>query len=236
VRAPLVQAKVAERTGEGFGEHKVHSNCTGMRSPVRQDLEAPACRDLLGTSQDGPKGVENMKTAALVLVSLLLLVAPAASQTTNDNLVVPGVRIGKWTLQMTIDDLLRMNGPGSPQLFNAGCHLGLSARRDFWLYPWALLAFGADTFDQKKVEVLIAGIGGGVVPFKIDKGLTLLQSKRSDILTVYRKPTVVLKGAYGQSDLIYDKIGLGFRVSYDGGRIRLIYVFRPGTAKSLWKF
>ncbi len=177
-----------------------------------------------------------MKTAFLVVLALLLLVAPAVSQADDDHLIMPGVRIGKWMLKMTIDELLQMNGAVSPTLFLAGGQLSLSARRDSWTYEWVLLAFGASTFDRKKVEVLTGGIGGGVVPFKTDKGITLLQSKRSDIFKVYGEPTVVLKGAYGQSELIYDKIGIGFRVFNDGGGIRLIFVFRPGTAKSFWKF
>ncbi len=39
--------------------------------------------------------------------------------------------------------------------------------------------------------------------------------------------------------LIYDKIGLGFRVfgeGDEGGGIRVIWVFRPGSAKTIWKF
>src|SRR3990170_4152679 len=49
-------------------------------------------------------------TAALGVLILLLLAPPAVSQIPDDKLIVPGVRIGKWTLKMTINDLLRMNG------------------------------------------------------------------------------------------------------------------------------
>jgi len=57
--------------------------------------------------------------AALGVLVLLLLAPPVVSQVPDDKLIVPGVRIGKWTLEMTIDTLRQMNGPenigpGSP--------------------------------------------------------------------------------------------------------------------------
>jgi hypothetical protein len=183
-----------------------------------------------------PRGEENVKSSMLVLLVLLLAAGPAVSQTSDDTLIVPGVRIGKWTLKMTIDDLLRMNGPVNPVLFNAGSEQTLDARQDVWVYGWLLQALGAVTIDRRTIEVLVAGDGGRVVPFKTDRGITLLQSRRRSILAVYGKPTAALKASYGQSELIYEKIGLGFRVYDDGGQIQAIYVFRPGRAKSFWKF
>jgi hypothetical protein len=41
-------------------------------------------------------------------------VAPAIAQVADDRLIVPGQRIGSWTLDMTIADLLRTNGPRVP--------------------------------------------------------------------------------------------------------------------------
>ncbi len=179
-----------------------------------------------------------MRTAILLLLTVLLMAPPAVSQPPDDKLVVPGVRIGKWRLQMTIDDLLRMNGPASPVL-----HYADSIRsRDFWQYSWYSVAFGAQTFDKKKVEVLVAGAGGdlnSVVPYRTDKGVILLKSVRSDILKGYGKPTVALKPDDTHYVLIYDMIGLGFGVfgeGDEGGGVRVIWVFQPGSAKSIWKF
>ncbi len=65
----------------------------------------------------------------------------------------------------------------------------------------------------------------------------LLQSTQSDILKVYGKPTTMLKAAStGMLDLIYDEIGVGFRVLDPSGTIRHIKVFRPGSAKNIWRF
>ncbi|MGH2375177.1 MAG: hypothetical protein ACRDIC_17120, partial [bacterium] len=46
----------------------------------------------------------------LFLVLLMMQVPTVASPTPDDTLVMPGLRMGKWTLTMTIDDLVRMHG------------------------------------------------------------------------------------------------------------------------------
>jgi hypothetical protein len=51
-----------------------------------------------------------MKRVGLFLLLLLLLAPPATSQVPDDKLIVSGQRIGKWALEMTVDDLVRMNG------------------------------------------------------------------------------------------------------------------------------
>ncbi len=52
-----------------------------------------------------------MRGTACVLFLLVVLAAPGFAQAPDDKLIVSGQRIGKWTLEMTIDDLLRINGP-----------------------------------------------------------------------------------------------------------------------------
>ncbi len=145
-------------------------------------------------------------------------------------MIVPGVRIGKWTLQMTLDDLLREIGPSIPQLYT-----DISNRRDFWVYIWN--SFAVYTSDKKKIEVLVAGRGmvSPVPVYRTDKGITLSRSTRSDIVKAYGETTVVLKTGNGQSIVVYDGIGLGFRL-LDEDAIRLILVFQSGSAKSIWKF
>ena len=55
-----------------------------------------------------------MMRATLVLVLLFILggVSSVASQgqVSDDRLIVPGVRIGKWTLEMSIDALWEVEG------------------------------------------------------------------------------------------------------------------------------
>lgn len=171
-----------------------------------------------------------MKWIGLLLL-VLLAASQAASQVPDDKVIVPGVRIGKWTLQMTIDDLLQLNGPASPSHY-----AGVIGGEDFFYYEWSSLGLAADTYDKKKVELLRVGVGMGSGGYVTDKGIAMGLSKRSDIVKVYGEPTVVLKKG-DQSNLIYDKIGVVFRGFFDADQgVRSIFIFRPGSAKSIWKF
>ena len=52
-----------------------------------------------------------MKMAAVVSIAgFLLLASSAASQTPDDNLIVPGQRIGKWTLAMSVEAIVKVLG------------------------------------------------------------------------------------------------------------------------------
>ena len=170
-----------------------------------------------------------MKTAVPVLLALLLLVAPALSQTADDNLIVPGVRIGKWTLQMTIDDLVRMNGPYYSLTVSFP-----DMRHEYHFFRWERFDFGVDTIDRRTVELLVMG-DLGVAPYKTDKGIGL-QSARADVLKAYGKPTMETAPRPGLTNMIYDAIGINFLVYDTGGPLRGLRIFRSGTAKSIWKF
>ncbi len=176
-----------------------------------------------------------MKTAALVLVSLLFLVAPAVSQTPDAQLIVPGARIGKWTLQMTVDDLVRMNGPAQVgQIWEGVAGVGAADFRDTNWFHWERQDLMAFTFFRQNVEALSVG-WLAIINYKTAKGVGV-RSTRSEIVAAYGKPTVEIMPWEGQTRLIYDKIGISFVVLNGGGEIRTIQVFRPGTAKNIWKF
>jgi hypothetical protein len=130
-----------------------------------------------------------------------------------------------------------MNGRASEARIYAGMEPSLDVRRDLWVYGWSSLAFEAATHDKKKIEILSAGFLGGAVPYKTDRGILLVQSKRSDILKAYGRPTAVTKSAsVGIFTLVYDGLGIAFQVLDPSGTIRFIDVFRPGSGKSIWKF
>ena len=172
-----------------------------------------------------------MKTAVPVLLALLLLVAPAVSQAADDTIIVPGVRIGKWTLKMTIDDLVRMNGPYRSTTFSFA-----DMRHEYIYFVWEKFDFGVDTIDRRTVELLVMG-DVGIAPYKTDKGIGL-QSTRADVLKAYGKPTMetVPRPGLSMTNMIYDAIGINFLVYDTGGPLRGLRIFRPGTAKSIWKF
>lgn len=176
-------------------------------------------------------GASKMKAPVLVLLALLLLVAPAVSQTPDDKLIMPGVRIGKWTLAMKIDDLVRMNGPAQIVPIVGGTAPVADTIHDYTIFLWNPLDLGAFTFDRKKVEVLGTG---ALMNYKTAKGIGL-KSTRSETVATYGKPTAETIPRDGLTHLIYEKFGISF-LFFNTGQIRNIYVFRPGTAKTFWKF
>lgn len=169
----------------------------------------------------------------LFFLAVLLVASPVGSQPPADNLIVPGVRVGKWTLQMTIADLERMNGHASRRVVTAGQEPYISSATDFSVYDWSS-GFAAVTYDGKHVEGLIAGSHGIFVPYKTDKGIGL-QSTRGAVLRVYGKPTAEPRMSSADTITIYDKIGIAFRIENDGSVFE-ISVFRPGSGKRIWKW
>ena len=175
-----------------------------------------------------------MRFVVSLSLLVLLLAAPVASQAPRDLLIVPGVRIGRWTLEMSIDDLVRMNGPAFITRLEAPDVVSALQR-----YVWS--AFGgpekleAVSSDGKKVVWL--SVSG--VKFKTDMGIGPL-SQRSAVETAYGKPTaeiaqrggattpltnelvqnvvnlakgpVEFKVFRGWSWMIYDRLGLGLGI------------------------
>lgn len=175
-----------------------------------------------------------MKTAMLVLLAFLFAAGPAVSQIADDKLIVPGVRIGKWTLQMTVDDLVRMNGPA--QTLSENDPDFVRRINEFhWQKPG--LSLTAITFDRQRVEVLLFNaIPIGATVYKTDQGIGF-RSTRQEVLRLYGQPTIAKAARMlGRANMIYDKIGIDFQVENNNGPVALIAVFRPANAKSIWKF
>ncbi len=121
-----------------------------------------------------PLEVNAMKVVAILGVLVLLLLAPpAVSQAPDDKLIVPGQRIGKWTLDMTVEDLDRMNGQGSPgRTTEPGFQPGFALRG----WPeFGLLAGYRE--GQARVEFLSLSIlvsTSGIFTFKTKEGIGIL--------------------------------------------------------------
>ncbi len=168
-----------------------------------------------------------MKTlAALSVLVLLLLAPPAASQVPDDKLIVPGQRIGKWTLEMTISTLVSMNGPATFETEGATDVLPpfLPA------YQWA--GFYASTRDGQRVEFLLVADDA---TFKTDKNVGP-GSARASVESTYGTPTAATTPRPGRTRMIYDAIGFGATINIERGLVGAVFVFRPGTAKTIWKF
>lgn len=184
-------------------------------------------------------GVMAMKVAAVLGVLILLLLAPpAVSQVPDDKIIVPGQRIGKWTLEMTIDDIVAMNGPARVSEIPRQTMGALPVLLYFWGN------FVAATRDRKRIEYLYTlpptTATSGPTDFKTDKEIGY-QSPREAIISAFGRPTAYqalleLQGAPLplQARLIYDVIGLAVDLTMD--RATSLIVFRPGSARSQWAF
>ena len=176
-----------------------------------------------------------MRAAILFLLIVLVLASPDVSSPPDDNLIVPGVRIGKWTLKMTIPDLERMNGSAIRRLVTAGEAPNISSITDFTVYEWLSVGIGAITYAGTRVEGLIAGIRGILVPHKTDKGIGV-RGTRGEVLRAYGKPPAEARMSPADMVTIDDKVGIAFGIQNTYGDIFSIVIFRPGSAKTLWKF
>lgn len=177
-----------------------------------------------------------MKTAAvLVILTLTLLARPAVSQVPDDKLIVPGVRIGKWTLAMTFADLVRLNGtPGGRNVCKASQAPFADAAHDLTGFYWNEIIVQAMTVDQKTIAALAITTGhfvAGFFSYKTDKGIHF-KNTRDKIVQAYGKPTAQTWPDENQQNLIYDELGIAFHV-WSTGHISEIWVFRPGTAKTI---
>lgn len=171
-----------------------------------------------------------MKRVGLFLLLLLLLAPPATSQVPDDKLIVSGQRIGKWTLEMTLDDLVRMNGPavGLTPLLSPP-HVGTLI-----LYSWRTNPLTALTRDRRRTDALmISGPEPGADTFKTGKSIGI-GSTRSSVIAAYANPAATIPVNPTTDFLIYDEIGITFNVVSD--RVDAIWVFRTRTAASIWRF
>ena len=174
-----------------------------------------------------------MKRAILGPLLILLIAFPALSQVPDDRLIVPGQRIGKWTLDMTITDLIQLNGTPTfvPYIEPFGDFI-----YDFITFEWQQFNLVAYTPDRQKVVVLALGARFVPVPadYKTDKAIGF-DATRQAVEKAYGRPTAQTIPIRTSTTLIYDQVGLYFLFLNTGGMWR-VGIFRPGTAKSIWKF
>ncbi|HEU4798516.1 MAG TPA: hypothetical protein VFT63_06275, partial [bacterium] len=159
-----------------------------------------------------------------VVMVLLLLAGPAAPQIPVDKLIVPGQRVGKWTLEMTIIDLVRMNGPATIDSSGGLDHITPVPRR----YRWGTLY--ASTRDGQRVEFFLIFDDA---TFKTEKNIGG-GSNRTSVQSAYGTPTAETKVSSVRTRMIYDV--LGFAALIESDQVVGVNVFRPGTGKSIWSF
>jgi len=180
--------------------------------------------------------------AALGVLVLLLLAPPVVSQVPDDKLIVPGVRIGKWTLEMTIDTLRQMNGPENIGPGSPGTPIErmpgwfADSNSEIWWHEWSNLSFSAATRgrDAQRVEYIFTWSNDFKTGKNIAPGMV-----RQAVENAYEQPTAVTRAGGRQIPgglrLIYDEIGLAALISRNGVA-EMLFVFRPRTARTLWNF
>lgn len=181
-------------------------------------------------------------SGSLVVLIRLSLAPVAVSQVApDDKLIVPGQRIGRWALEMTIDTLRTMNGQE-----NLPPNIGPSAiypmRRfysdsssEIWGHEWFNLHLQAATRgrDSQRLEYVFVQNE----EFKTDKAI-VVGATRQLVEDAHGQPTAVTRIAdpgMGMLRLIYDEIGLATVIDR-GGLVVRVFVFRPKTARTLWNF
>jgi len=170
-----------------------------------------------------------LKMAAVVSIAgFLLLASSAASQTPDDNLIVPGQRIGKWTLAMSVEAIVKVLG--EPPFLMEGLSGGVPTQPGVLAYDWrGPFGLGLGTKNDRTVLVLYTS---GTLKYKTAKGVKY-GAPLGSVESAYGKPTATLLAAQGSLD-IYDRLGLAVR--YHRGKVEIIAVFLPGTAQRIWKF
>lgn len=185
-----------------------------------------------------------MRVTAVIVLVVLTLALPAASQVADDKLIVPGQRIGRWTLDMTINALVEMNGPQNVPASARGVGTPIDvmtkwfpdSREDIYDHWWSNLFLSAATRgrDAQRVEYIYTRSGD----FKTEKNIALGMT-REDVEKAYGQPIAVTRAGTGPSSgmrrAIYDDIGLA-SVTDRNGIVIILCVFRPKTAQTLWNF
>lgn len=189
----------------------------------------------------------------LLIVLLVLPVSaglsqPLLSQAPDDRLIVPGQRIGKWSLEMTIRDLAGISGPLISHIspFREAypldsIHGGLNPVlvEVEWKIGFVAATRTSVTelrrgLPHAKVEYLyleeISPVGAD--EFWTPEGLHSGSSTKQ-LLAAYGKPTSSTRGGRHWQRLVYDEIGLA--AATQGEKITYFIIFRPGTGRMLWR-
>lgn len=166
------------------------------------------------------------------LFAFVVLLTPAATaaQSPDDRLIVPGVRIGTWHLAMTVDELIKLNGPEVGR--------GLVQLPDmveqFTLIRWPDLSLAVATIDGRQINFLALGIGGVPAFQRTAEGVGA-HSPVAAVLKAYGTPSAKTVPRPGQENLIYDQLGINFQVVAND-RVLEVRLFKPGTAGRIWRF
>lgn len=166
-----------------------------------------------------------MRLLPVLLVLVLTATSPAISQVADDNLVVPGVRIGKWPLATSVPELLRMNGAPSPRPSIVAAFIP-----DAIWFSWDGFGLAAGSHDRRTIDFLALYDERGYAP----PGGVGLRASRKAVLAAFGAPTFE-EDLFVQGRIItilgYDKSGLAFFLYSDV--VQVLLIFHPGALGDL---
>ena len=175
-----------------------------------------------------------MRFVGLLCVIVLLLALPAWSQVPDDRLIVPGDRIGKWTLDVTSSQVEAVVRPAHlpPNVGSAvldvrpGNDVREGIRTLYW--PHVLFGIGINDLQTGKAIYLMTvsreyRTTKNVGPGMIEEAVT----------QAYGLPGATTSVTGGVTRRIFDEAGIAFVMR--GNEVIQVYVFRPGTAATIWK-
>ena len=141
-------------------------------------------------------------------------------------------------MTMTIDDLLKLNGPkravGAPDGETEIVLRNLrDSTRELWAHRWDHLRLRPVTFGRD--DQTVRGLTTSDDSFRTAEGIGI-GSTREAMIAAYGPPSAITEANDRQTHVIYDSLGITFRVSKVQEKIDLINVFRPGTARERWRF
>lgn len=187
-----------------------------------------------------------MKAVLVVGSIVLLTVAPVVSQPVDDNLIVPGKRISKWTLEMTVEDLLAGNGQPT-QVYPDDLKRGYAAW--YWKSNGLLMVtsgFGS-FWRRSRYGQKIEALEIDLPDYKTEKGVST-RSWCGIVNRVYGGGSEGSRPAPNEGRVIYQDIGIEFRFSAGPrgtptsiivprhpplGGLQAIGIFRP--AAGIWR-
>lgn len=133
---------------------------------------------------------------------------------------MPGQRIGAWTLQMTVDNLVAVLGRQTR--IASGGQLGEDMQIDLLVY----------TRDGRTILLMEVN---QAPEFVTAKGVTF-DTPRGEVEAAYGQPTKVSQFGANPNNLSFQYDSLGLEVFVSGAaRVQGLGIFRPGGASSVWK-
>jgi hypothetical protein len=119
---------------------------------------------------------------------------------------------------------------GEPPLLLEGLDWGVKTQPGVMAYDWrGSLGLGSRTRDDKTILVLYTS---GTLRYRTTTGMKYGVPEGS-VEAAYGEPTATVLAAFG-SLVIYNRLGLA--ALYRHRSVRVIAVFRPGSAQRIWTF